>query len=44
VNKVYIKDNELKHFGVKGMRWGVRKDRSGSTKRTQRMAKKDAKR
>lgn len=31
------------HFGVKGMKWGVRKDRSsGASRRTDREAKKDA--
>lgn len=33
----------LSHYGVKGMRWGVRKDRaSGVSRRTDRVAKKDA--
>ena len=39
------KDTErfLQHYGVKGMRWGVRKDRpSGVSSRTNRYAKKDA--
>lgn len=27
MNKVYVKKNELTHYGVKGMKWGVRKDR-----------------
>lgn len=26
---VLISSNELRHFGVKGMRWGVRKSRKG---------------
>ena len=25
-------DLELKHYGVKGMRWGVRKDRDPNTR------------
>lgn len=34
----------LEHFGVKGMRWGVRNDRpSGTSRRTDREARKDAK-
>jgi hypothetical protein len=37
--------NELTHFGVLGMRWGVRKDRSSGTKSsTVRLASKDARR
>jgi hypothetical protein len=27
-------DNFLEHFGVKGMKWGIRKDRKGSGKKT----------
>ena len=35
----------LEHFGVMGMRWGVRNDKdSGISKGTQRLVKKDAKR
>lgn len=35
--------DELMHFGVKGMHWGVRRDRaSGASGHTNRMAKKDA--
>ena len=36
--------NELVHFGVKGMRWGVRRDISGSgvPRKTDREARKDA--
>lgn len=32
----------LSHYGVKGMKWGVRKDRSGVSRRTNREARKDA--
>lgn len=32
----------LAHYGVKGMKWGVRKDRDGIPRRTNREAKKDA--
>lgn len=36
-------DEFLAHFGVKGMRWGVRKDdHPGASRRTNREAKKDA--
>lgn len=35
-------NNQLTHYGVLGMKWGVRKDRYGSYK-TKRNAKKDAK-
>lgn len=34
-------NNELKHYGVLGMKWGVRKDKTSYT--TKRHAKKDAK-
>jgi hypothetical protein len=27
-------DNFLEHYGVKGMKWGIRKDRKGSGKKT----------
>ena len=27
-----MKNDELKHYGVKGMKWGVRKDRSDTNK------------
>lgn len=36
-------ENELKHYGVKGMHWGVRKDDDKPSRKTARMAKKDAK-
>lgn len=32
----------LAHFGVKGMKWGVRKDRDGVSRKTDREARKDA--
>lgn len=32
----------LEHFGVKGMHWGVRKDRGGVSRATDRTAQKDA--
>lgn len=33
-------DNELKHYGVLGMRWGVRKDRkNSSTKRAKKQSR-----
>ena len=36
-------DDFLEHFGIKGMKWGVRKDDySGATRKTNREAKKDA--
>lgn len=36
--------NDLAHYGVKGMKWGVRKDRtSGVSRKTDREARKDAK-
>ena len=35
--------DELTHYGVKGMRWGVRKDRGGVSRKTDREASKDAK-
>lgn len=31
MTKIIESDDELKHFGVKGMRWGVRKDRNRVT-------------
>lgn len=34
--------DELMHYGVKGMKWGVRKDRTGPSRATLRSAKKDA--
>ena len=38
-------DNYLAHYGVKGMKWGVQKEKtpSGVSRRTNREAKKDAK-
>ena len=40
-------ENELEHWGTKGMRWGIRKSRSGSggSRKTskKRMASDDAK-
>lgn len=38
-------NNELKHYGVIGMRWGVRhdKEKSGINRRTAKRAQKDAK-
>lgn len=36
-------DLELFHYGVKGMKWGVRKNSSGISRRTDREARKDAK-
>lgn len=45
MNKVYIKEDELEHFGVQGMRWGVRKDRESlSERRLNRLVEKDAQR
>lgn len=39
-----ISENVLEHFGVKGMRWGVRKDGpAGVSSKVNRMASKDAK-
>jgi hypothetical protein len=36
-------DADLEHFGVRGMKWGVRRDRAtGVSKRTDREARKDA--
>lgn len=32
--------DDLKHYGVKGMRWGVRKDRSSSEKKSNETLKK----
>lgn len=32
----------LEHYGVKGMKWGVRNNRAGGSKRTDREARKDA--
>ncbi len=37
-------ENELYHYGVKGMKWGVRKDRSSSRKNKTKGWSKDAKR
>lgn len=38
-------DNELSHFGVKGMKWGVQRSKDGgASNRTTRLANKDAKR
>lgn len=36
-------DEELFHYGVKGMKWGQSKSSSGVSKRTNREARKDAK-
>lgn len=37
-------EEHIEHYGVKGMRWGVRKDRpAGVSRKTNRAAKKDAK-
>ena len=33
----------LEHYGVKGMKWGVRKNKEPSSRKINRMAKKDAK-
>ena len=38
-----IVEDFLEHFGVKGMKWGVRNNYPGATGRINRMAKKDAK-
>lgn len=39
-----VEEYYLQHFGVKGMKWGVRKNRpEGVSRRTNRQAKKDAK-
>lgn len=35
-------DDFLEHFGVKGMKWGVRNDRGGVSRKVDRDAKKDA--
>ena len=35
-------DEFLAHYGVKGMKWGVRKDRGGVSRKTDREARKDA--
>lgn len=32
--RLYVFDDELKHFGVKGMKWGVRKDRQTSGRKS----------
>lgn len=37
-------DNFLMHYGVKGMKWGVRKDRDGLNREQRRKLKKDARR
>lgn len=37
-------DDELRHFGVKGMKWGVSRSKDGPSGRTTRLAAKDAKR
>ena len=42
--RISFVDNELAHYGVKGMRWGVRNSRpEGVSRSTNRAAKKDAK-
>ena len=42
--RITFADDELAHFGVKGMRWGVRNSRpEGVSRSTNRAAKKDAK-
>lgn len=33
-------NNELKHYGVLGMKWGVRKDRSATSSKTKKTRKK----
>ena len=43
-NNVNPPMEELHHYGVKGMKWGVRKDRpNGVSRKVDRMARKDAK-
>lgn len=39
---IYLDEAFLAHYGVKGMRWGVRKDRDGVSRKTDREARKDA--
>ena len=40
---VFVSNDELEHYGIKGMKWGVRKRSDGVSRSTYRTAKKDAK-
>lgn len=40
IERTYTSEDVLEHFGVKGMRWGVRNDDKGSGKPSRRQAKK----
>jgi hypothetical protein len=44
INELFLTDEELEHFGVKGMHWGVRKEEALSDvpKKTSHEAEKDA--
>lgn len=41
ISDLYTQEDHIQHYGVKGMEWGVRKDRSsGSSRKTKRQDKK----
>jgi hypothetical protein len=42
VGSFKTRDTELLHYGVKGMKWGIRRDRGGSPKPTRARAKEEA--